>query len=89
MKTQEFHDRVAQENTDWAKKLHSILFGYRTNKQASTHFSPFKMMYGREPLILWQIDNDLGPLDKSQKAPDFAIEETIEKIENLHQKFLW
>ena len=21
LKTQEFHDRVAQENTDWAKKL--------------------------------------------------------------------
>ena len=26
LKTQEFHDRVVQENTDWAKKLQSILF---------------------------------------------------------------
>ena len=40
--------RVAQENTDWAKKLQSILFAYRIHKQASTRFSPFYMMYGRE-----------------------------------------
>ena len=45
------------------------------------------MMYGREPLI-WQMENDLGPLDMSQELPDFTIEETIEKIENLCQQVL-
>ena len=85
LKTQEFHDRVVQENNDWAKKLQSILFAYRIHKQASTHFSPFYMMYGREPLILWQMENDLGPLDMSQELPDFTTEETIE---NLHQQVL-
>ena len=88
LKTQEFHDRVAQENTDWAKKLQSILFAYRIHKKASTHFSPFYMMYGREPLIPWQMQNHLGPLDMSQKLPDFTIEETIEKMENLCQQVL-
>ena len=43
------------------------------------------MMYGRKPLIPWQIENDLGHLDMSQELPDFTIEETIEKIENLQQ----
>ena len=88
LKNQEFHDRVAQENTGWAKKLQSILFAYRINKQASTHFSPFYMMYGREPLIPWQMENDLGPLDMSQELTDFTIEETIEKMEDLHQQVL-
>ena len=88
LETQEFHDRVAQENTDWAKKLQSILFAYRIHKQASTHFSPFYMLYGREPLIPWQMENDLGPLDMFQGLPDFTIEETIEKMENLHQQVL-
>ena len=69
MKTQEFHDRVAQENTDWAKKLQSILFAYRIHKQASTHFSPFYMKYGREPLLPWQMENNLGHLDMSQGVP--------------------
>ena len=88
MKTQEFHDRAAQENTDWAKKLQSILFAYRIHKQASTCFSPFYMMYGREPLLPWQMENDLGPLDMSQEVPQVSIEEAIEKMENLRQQVL-
>ena len=32
LKTWEFHDRVAQENTDWAKKLQSILRTESTNR---------------------------------------------------------
>ena len=46
------------------------------------------MMYGREPLIPWQMENDLGPLDMFQELPDFTIEETIEKMENLQQQVL-
>ena len=88
LKTQEFHDRVAQENTDWAKKLHSILFAYRIHKQASTRFSPFYMMYGREPLVPWQMENDLGPLDMFQEVLQVSIEEAIEKMENLCQQIL-
>ena len=88
LKTQEFHDRVAQRNTDWTKKLQSILFAYRIHKQASTHFSLFYVMYGREPLIPWQMENDLGPLDMSQELLDLTIEEIIEKMENLCQQVL-
>ena len=88
LKTQEFHDRVAQENTYWAKKLQSILFAYRIQKQASTHFSPFYMMHGRKPLLPWQMENDLAPLHMSQEVPQVSIEEAIEKMENLHQQVL-
>ena len=31
------------------------------------------------------MENDLGPLDISQEVPDFTIEETIDKMENLCQ----
>ena len=34
------------------------------------------------------MENDLGSLDMSQELPDFTIEETIEKMENLHQQVL-
>ena len=88
LKTQEFHNRVAQENTDWTKKLQGILFVYRIHKQASTHFSPFYMMYGREPLLPWQMKNDLGHLDMSQEVPQVSIEDAIEKMENLCQQVL-
>ena len=46
------------------------------------------MMYGREPLLPWQMENDLGPLDMSQEVPKVSIEEAIEKMENLHQQVL-
>ena len=39
------------------------------------------MMYGREPLLPWQMENDLGPLDMSQEVPQVSIE----KMENLQQ----
>ena len=45
-------------------------------------------MSGRKPLIPWQMENDLDPLDMSQELPDFTIEKTIEKMENLHQQVL-
>ena len=34
------------------------------------------------------MENDLGPLGISQELPDFTIEETIEKMKNLHQQVL-
>ena len=46
------------------------------------------MMYGREPLLPWQMENNLGPLDMSQEVPQVSIEEAIEKMENLHQQVL-
>ena len=46
------------------------------------------MMYGREPLLPWQMENDLGSLDMSQEVPQVSIEEAIEKMENLHQQVL-
>ena len=43
-------------------------------------------MYGREPLLPWQMENDLGPLDMSKEVPQVFSEEAIEKMENLHQQ---
>ena len=77
MKTQEFHDRVAQENTNWAAE-HPVCI---QNPQTGIYLlQPLLYMYGREPLIPWHMENDLGPLDMSQELLDFTIEETIEKV---------
>ena len=60
-------------------EVQGILFACRIHKQASTCFSTF---------IPQQMKNDLGLLDMSEETPDFTIEETIEKMENLHQQVL-
>ena len=45
---------ITGEGRDWNKLLPYILFAYREVPQASTGFSPFELLYGRDPR---------GPLD--------------------------
>ena len=42
---------VEENESEWDKFLDSVLFAYRTSKQASTKYSPFFLMYGREPRL--------------------------------------
>ncbi len=44
--------KMVEQNVDeWDNYLDSVLFAYRTSKQASTKFSPFVLLYGREPRL--------------------------------------
>lgn len=42
---------VSEDQDDWDKKLDSIIFGYRVAKQRTTGYSPFFMLYHREPRL--------------------------------------
>ena len=42
---------VGENEDEWENYLESVLFAYRTSKQASTKYSPFYVMYGREPRL--------------------------------------
>ena len=42
---------IDENQNEWNKYLDSVLFAYRTSKQASTRFSPFFLLYGREPRL--------------------------------------
>lgn len=42
---------VGENEDQWESYLESVLFAYRTSKQASTKYSPFFIMYGREPRL--------------------------------------
>ena len=42
---------VNDEQDDWDEYLDSILFAYRTSKHASTQYSPFFLMYGRDAIL--------------------------------------
>lgn len=37
---------VNEESTDWDDHIQSIVFAYRVNRQESTKFTPFELMYG-------------------------------------------
>ena len=76
LKCQEFSDKVKE--AVWHKKLNSILFAYRVRKQASTHISPFFIMYGREPILPWEVEHDLGPLE-SDDVPELSLDEAMKR----------
>ena len=63
LKNQEFTDKVKEAEVDWHRKLQRILFAYRVRKQVSTCISPFFMMYGREQILPWEVEHDLGTLE--------------------------
>ena len=82
LKCTEFSDKVKEADVDWNKKLNSIPFAYRVRKQASTCSSPFFMMYGREPILPWEVEHDLGPLE-DENVPEPSFDEVIERMYNL------
>jgi transposase InsO family protein len=42
---------VNKYSTDWEKYVDTVLFSYRISANASTGFSPFFMVYGRQPRL--------------------------------------
>lgn len=42
---------VSNNQNDWDEYLPYVAFAYRTTVQSSTKFSPFYLMYGRQPLF--------------------------------------
>ena len=87
LKCTEFSAKLKEADADWHRKLNSILFTYRVRKQASTCISPILMMYGREPILPWEVEHDLGPLE-SENAPELSIDEVLERMYNLQVQVL-
>ena len=42
---------INAKQDDWDKHLDSVLLSYRTSVHASTKYTPFYLMYGRDPLL--------------------------------------
>ena len=87
LKCQEIYDEVINADTQWHKKLQSILFTYRTRKHASTKISPYMIMYGRECVMPWELDGDLGPLENEEDR-DLPMEEVMERMYNIREQVL-
>ncbi len=49
--------KLVNDQTNWDEKLETVLPAYRVSKQKSTGYSPFFMMFHRQPLL--PIDSEL------------------------------
>jgi hypothetical protein len=53
----------ADEDEEWDRKLNPVLSALRQAPQRAVHFSPFQLMFGREPML--PIDKELLPMTRS------------------------
>jgi hypothetical protein len=53
---------VNRQQSDWDEFLSSVTFAYNTSKQASTHFEPFTLMFGRPALLPFDSPKDIVTL---------------------------
>ena len=63
---------VNDHQDNWDVLVDPALFSLRTEKQSSTKYSPFEIMFGRQPTI------------PAQCKEEFAVDEVI--IKNVYRK---
>ena len=49
---------INADQNDWDENLESVLFSYRTSVHATTKYTPFFLMYGREAVLPIQLQTD-------------------------------
>ena len=48
---------ISTDQNDWDEKLEYALYSYRTSVHATTKYTPFSLMYGREAVLPLQLRN--------------------------------
>ena len=73
---------IDETQEDWDEKLDAVLFAYRVSKQRTTGYSPFFMLYHREPRL--PIDIEVMP-DSAADDGHGAIEEYISAMVEVRE----
>ncbi|XP_056622843.1 retrovirus-related Pol polyprotein from transposon 17.6 [Triplophysa dalaica] len=68
---------VAEDGHDWDLLLPYVLFGIREVPQASTGFTPFELMFGRQPRGLLDVARDAW---EQQPAPHRSMVEHVQQM---------
>ena len=58
--------KVMTEQTDWLPMLNSVLFSIRCQVHSSTGFSPFCMLYDKDPILPFQVLDKVSELGGKQ-----------------------
>ncbi|XP_030840557.1 uncharacterized protein LOC100889000 isoform X3 [Strongylocentrotus purpuratus] len=72
-----------EECNDWDEKIDAILFAYRTSPQGSTRYSPFQLMFNREPRL--PIDVVTSSSTISAPSPE-EVEQVFVKVQAMSDK---
>ena len=63
------------QNVSWDELLPAALFAYRASIHHSTRFSPFNLLYGRDPAVPFEIGQPAKPpIVSSEQFDNYATE---------------
>jgi transposase InsO family protein len=81
---------VSSDHTDWDETLPYVTFAYNTSRQESTGFSPFYLLYGREPILPADLSFgvDPNPLIPMKEAATTYIRRLQSNLETARQTVL-
>ena len=74
---------INKDQDNWENYLDSILFCYRSSKNDSTKFSPFFLMYGREPKLPIELAGERSPRCDDQNSAQVSLETKLEQLLKL------
>lgn len=74
---------VNEQQDDWDEAIDDILFAYRTSVHATTKYSPFYLMFGRQARLPIEIelDNEAGSNEER------GLEQRLEELKTLRQSY--
>ena len=79
---------INEDQDNWEDNLESILFCYRSSKNDSTKFSPFFLMYGREPKLPIELavggSSRCNDRDSAQVSLDTKVEQLLKLKKSVH-----
>jgi hypothetical protein len=70
--------RIRERYKDWAKYLHEIVFAINITVNASTKFSPFRLVFGRDPNL--SIDNAFPSIPENYDENEVDIKDKREAM---------
>ena len=73
---------VDESHSDWSNLLSYVVFTYNITVHSATGFSPFYVMYGREPI--WNIDMLLHNIDERLQSVPLYTASVIERMRTAH-----
>ena len=77
---------VGEKKDDWDIKLSGVLFAERTTVQRSTGYTPYKIVFGREATLPFQLEKE--PAVAAPDMTDGVVQQLGELSAQLHDKVI-